>query len=158
MNDEIKEKLKLIDGFFNKAWACDIDEVYHAVIDTITNLQQELEEENERLKQYENPDDLTLFYMWLDEKAKDKMKQLQQENERLIKELENISLDEANIRADVLLEQQDYKSRIEKAVEYIELYTETIKVDNVRFPFELKELNLSTACRERLLNILNGKE
>lgn len=63
-DDEIKEKLKLIDGFFNKAWACDLDEVYHAVIDTITNLQQkeelfekivykydELKQENEMLKQ-----------------------------------------------------------------------------------------------------------
>lgn len=46
------------------------------IIDYITNLQ-------EKVNQYENPDDLTLFYMWLDVKAKDKMKQLQEENERL---------------------------------------------------------------------------
>lgn len=36
-----------------------------------------------KLDQYEDPEDLTLFYMWLDEKAKDKMKQLQEENEKL---------------------------------------------------------------------------
>lgn len=36
---------------------------------------------------------------------------LKRENERLIKELENVSLDEANIRADILLEQEDYKEK-----------------------------------------------
>lgn len=51
------------------------------LLNYITNLQQKVE-------QYENPDDLTLFYMWLDEKAKDKMKELQKENERLKDELE----------------------------------------------------------------------
>lgn len=44
---------------------------------------------------------------------------LLEENKRLLKQLEDISLDEANIRADILLEQQDYKSRCEKAIEYI---------------------------------------
>ena len=42
---------------------------------------EQLEKENEQLRTqvnaYENPDDLTLFYMWLDEKAKDKIKQLE---------------------------------------------------------------------------------
>ena len=37
------------------------------LIDYITNLQ-------EKVNQYENPDDMTLFYMLLDTKAKDKMK------------------------------------------------------------------------------------
>ena len=47
-----------------------------ALLDYITNLQQKVD-------QYENPDDMTLFYMWLDEKAKDKMKCLEEENKRL---------------------------------------------------------------------------
>lgn len=54
------------------------------LLDCITNLQQkveQLEKENEHLRTqvnaYENPNDLTLFYMWLDEKAKDKIKQLE---------------------------------------------------------------------------------
>lgn len=55
-------------------------EVYYedikTLLDYITNLQG-------KVNQYENPDDMTLFYMWLDAKAKDKIKQLQQENERL---------------------------------------------------------------------------
>ena len=60
------------------------------LLDYITNLQQKIE-------QYENPDDMTLFYMWLDVKAKDKMKELEQENE-------------------------DYKSRCEKASEKLGNY------------------------------------
>ena len=39
-------------------------------------LRQENQQLKERINQYENPDDSTLFYMWLDEKAKDKLKQL----------------------------------------------------------------------------------
>ena len=71
------------------------------VLDYITNLQtieqqysailSENAELENKLNQYENPDDLTLFYMWLDTKAKDKIKQLQEENKRLniiINELE----------------------------------------------------------------------
>ena len=46
------------------------------LLDYVINLQQKIE-------QYENPDDMTLFYMWLDVKAKDKMKELEEENERL---------------------------------------------------------------------------
>lgn len=53
------------------------------LLDYITNLQ-------EKVDQYENPKDYTLFYMWLDEKAKDKMKELQQENERLKDEIEKL--------------------------------------------------------------------
>jgi len=112
--------------------------------DTITNLQQENERLKERVNQYENPDDMTLFYMWLDEKAKDKMKELKQanktlhennqnmqeemarvwkENERLKEENKHIF---ANVNDDELLisnamnyaEAQDYKSRCEKAIEY----------------------------------------
>lgn len=53
-------------------------------------LQQELTDCKKKIEMYENPDDLTLFYMWLDEKAKDKIKEL-----------------------------TDYKERNEKAIEYI---------------------------------------
>lgn len=60
-----------------------LEDLYNLKI-YITNLQQkveQLEKENEQLRTqvntYENPDDLTLFYMWLDEQAKDKIKQLE---------------------------------------------------------------------------------
>ena len=37
---------------------------------------EEYQDLKERVRMYEDPDDLTLFYMWLDEKAKDKMTDL----------------------------------------------------------------------------------
>lgn len=70
MKDEIKEILFLL---HNDRLT---DSGKRKLVDYITNLQ-------EKVNQYENPDDMTLFYMWLDEKAKDKIKQLQEENERL---------------------------------------------------------------------------
>ena len=67
MNDEIKEILSFdVNADYKRL---SIDEIT-ILKDYITNLQ-------EKINQYENPDDLTLFYMWLDEKAKDKMKELQ---------------------------------------------------------------------------------
>lgn len=74
MNDEIKEILTNCEKAINEASG--YNDTTDKILDYITNLQQKTE-------QYENPDDMTLFYMWLDEKAKDKMKQLQEENERL---------------------------------------------------------------------------
>lgn len=69
------------------------------IIDYITNLQQkveQLEKENEQLRTqvntYENPDDLTLFYMWLDEKAKDKIKQLENIRKEAIEYVNDNSL------------------------------------------------------------------
>lgn len=50
----------------------------------ITNDQwDEYQDLKEKIKMYEDPDDLTLFYMWLDERAKDKLKKLEEENMRL---------------------------------------------------------------------------
>ena len=51
-------------------------------------------QENQKLKdkinQYENPDDLTLFYMWLDEKAKDKTKDLQRRIDKTIQAIDEL--------------------------------------------------------------------
>ena len=85
MSEEIKEKIK---AYYI---ANDIDKI----LNYITSLQQkveQLEKENEQLRTqvntYENPDDLTLFYMWLDEKAKDKIKQLENIRKEAIKIIE----------------------------------------------------------------------
>jgi hypothetical protein len=43
------------------------------------DLRKENKELKEKVDQYENPDDYTLFYMWLDTRAKDKMKQMEHE-------------------------------------------------------------------------------
>lgn len=50
---------------------------YNKILKEYKKLQQENKELKERINTYENPEDLTLFYMWLDEKAKDKIKELE---------------------------------------------------------------------------------
>lgn len=56
---------------------------YEMLKDKVHHQYDEIQDLKQKVNQYENPDDLTLFYMWLDEKAKDKMKELQQENKEL---------------------------------------------------------------------------
>ena len=113
MNNEIKEILARLSRYVITP---DVRHDFDDLLDYITNLQ-------EKVEQYEDPDDLTLFYMWLDEKAKDKMKKLQEENERL-KELcdkyEEEHSTEFKIWKDERQQLLDYKSRNEKAIEYID--------------------------------------
>lgn len=51
-----------------------------------------IEQLEKKIDQYENPDDLTLFYMWLDEKAKDKMKQLENNRDKALKIIDSYDL------------------------------------------------------------------
>ena len=44
----------------------------------------EIQELNKKIEQYENPEDMTLMFMWCDEKAKDEIKRLN----NIINELE----------------------------------------------------------------------
>ena len=146
MNDEIKE---ILEDLKNKDLS--VDDLTHndkaKLIDCITNLEQKVE-------QYENPDDYTLFYMWLDAKAKDKMKQLQEENERL-KEIEkfkfSIRKDETKIPPIVTKnykrEYEDYKSRCEKAIERLTLNGDIQEKDVIEI--------FANAIRDTR-NILNG--
>ena len=83
MKDEIKEildKLKMM-KYDESSPEIPLDLISRkaekTLLDYITNLQ-------EKVNQYENPDDMTLFYMWLDEKAKDKIKHLQEKMVLLI--------------------------------------------------------------------------
>ena len=57
-------------------------------LDRLKDNIHELYEENKQLKEkiniYENPDDMTLMFMWCDEKAKDKIKDLQHKIDKAI--------------------------------------------------------------------------
>lgn len=52
-----------------------------------SNLTKENKELKEKINTYENPDDLTLMFMYCDEKAKDKIKELQNKIDKLEDEL-----------------------------------------------------------------------
>jgi hypothetical protein len=75
----------------------------------------------------------------------------------LQQKLENKCWDEAIIRADVLLEQQDYKSRIEKAVEY----NQQVIKDTKDFYRPTEDIIYSgdtlIDIAEQNINILNGR-
>ena len=50
----------------------------------LLHLQQENKELKERIKNYEDPEDLTLMFMYCDEKAKDKIKELKEKIDKAI--------------------------------------------------------------------------
>ena len=122
--------------------------------DYIKNLQQKID-------LYENPDDMTLFYMWLDEKSKDKMKQLQQENEILKKNAEHNDKVVDKARWNEMI----YKSRCEKANDFIDNY-DVFK--EFSFPLMKRDIEnqikssidyeFNSTFRKKLKNILNGSD
>ena len=106
-----------------------------------------------KLDQYEDPDDLTLFYMWLDEKAKDKMKQLQEEKEKYkhkfweeqeqneylqdrIKELETINEEHRKLNGELREEKKDL---LEETSKLTKLWLKE-KVKNREAIFDLQKL------------------
>lgn len=145
MNDEIKEildklgkKTSVYKFQINQGTSFNTDEYEASILlDYITNLQ-------EKVSQYENPDDYTLFYMWLDEKAKDKMKKLKEENERLKEDITTMNnyIDKIQKENNILKENAEhndkvvdkakwnemiYKSRNEKAIEYLGINEEILE-------------------------------
>lgn len=44
--------------------------------DLLKEKDKEIERLNKKIEQYENPEDMTLMFMWCDEKAKDEIKRL----------------------------------------------------------------------------------
>ena len=139
MNDEIKEILDKLQGtvLYGSLGLTERERI--KLLDHITNLQ-------EKVNQYENPDDMTLFYMWLDEKAKDKMKQLQEEYEKehyLVDKLTRQLNDEYKNTEYQCKQKEDYKSRIDKAIEYINKQEDYF-------------VNYPLIDRKHILNILNG--
>ena len=59
----------------------------------IVEIQQENKQLKEKINTYENPEDLTLMFMYCDEKAKDKIKQLKEVIEE-VRELRDQFIDE----------------------------------------------------------------
>ena len=54
------------------------------VVEALEEANKEIERLNKKIEQYENPEDMTLMFMWCDEKAKDEIKRLN----NIINELE----------------------------------------------------------------------
>lgn len=92
-----------------------IEQQYSAILSENAELENKITNLQEKVDQYENPDDMTLFYMWLDEKAKDKMKQLQEDK----KDLREGWQQEVYDKDEILHNWYVAQGKIEKAIEYI---------------------------------------
>ena len=141
------EKLKNLEYKF---FYCSEDEESFTLEDYL-ELGNKVYDLQQKVEQYENPDDLTLFYMWLDEKAKDKMKHLQQENERLnqlIKSLRGNIKDitkTSNNRKKAILDLMKKIEKLKKEIEFLKtspfLFLKIEDDDLVRsYAFMKKEL------------------
>ncbi|MGM9881592.1 MAG: hypothetical protein ACI31S_01970 [Bacilli bacterium] len=76
VEDEIKIGNKIIYG------------VDKDILDIIHSLEKENQELKEKVKTYEDPEDLTLMFMYCNEKAKDKIRKLENQQKEFIEYLE----------------------------------------------------------------------
>lgn len=67
----------------------------------VIDLEQKNEELQERIKKYEDPEDLTLMFMYCDEKAKDKIKELKERINKAIEYIKNENLRIVDITKDI---------------------------------------------------------
>lgn len=56
------------------------------LVEALEEANKEIERLNKKIEQYENPEDMTLMFMWCDEKAKDEIKRLN----NIIKEVRDL--------------------------------------------------------------------
>ena len=147
MNDEIKEILESLQ--YNDYIGTNDK---RKLRDYITNLEQENQELKSKLECYENG---VYFSSKVDE--------LERENERLKEQVKR----EVEVRDYEVSLKEDYKSRIEKAVEYIKKYRamyfpsgcgDVIKYVPLEFKRDYYENGRTFTETENLLDILNGKE
>ena len=102
-----------------------IDELHNKIDaqDKIINNQAlEIARLKEQINIYENPDDLTLMFMWCDEKAKNKIKKLQQAKDKLQNDYQEARdrIDEFKLTITVQQQQIDELiNRIDKAIEFL---------------------------------------
>lgn len=122
-NKEIEELLKYLKNKFYTSGELYTDERIKVLSKKeLELLLSYIEQLEKKIDQYENPDDLTLFYMWLDTKAKDKMKQLEKRNKELYEGFmatQEELTDYATENEQLENENQQLKKQKDDVVEYI---------------------------------------
>lgn len=79
----------------------------------------EYKELKEKLDKYENPDDMTLMYMWCDEKLKDENKELKKQLEEY-KDNYNCLLKQKEQFEYIMSKQVDYQGQQKEFINYLE--------------------------------------
>ena len=171
MNNDIKERLNNLDRLANnQTYAEDITEVEAAklLLDYITNLQQKLEyykniDPDKTIDKFRQKINKEMFNLQEELKSsnesitwwQNRFNALQEENKNLKHKLEQMYNDTKDTYNEICAEQVDYKSRNEKAIEYIKEHTlysfDLYDKDDVSSYFE-------KASPKDLLNILQGDD
>ena len=156
MSKVYEAHVKIIDKYNNA------DEIHYASpisLKQINLLLSYIEQLEKKIDQYENPDDLTLFYMWLDTKAKDKIKQLEKRNKELYEGFMATQEELTNYAT----ENEQLENNRDKAIEYIEEIISSTKgvindyIYNKEHNKQLIELlNEDVEMYKHILNILKG--
>ena len=124
--DETKRKYKILHR----------DEV-NLLLSYIEQLQTTAKDCKQKLEQYENPDDLTLFYMWLDTKAKDKMTYMENQIMILKQQIQMAN----DIAHEKLEDYQRMKDNFDSKVDVITELKEDIEEYNDKLNEIVKERN-----------------
>ena len=85
------------------------------IIDEFNKLQQENQQLKAKIKTYEDPEDLTLMFMYCNEKAKDKIKELEEQ----LKTKHDGFMASVDESCELAEEIQKYKEVIDKAIMYV---------------------------------------
>ena len=75
------------------------------IIDCYEKDIEHIKELEQRINTYENPEDLTLMFMYCDEKAKDKIKDLQQRIDKAIECIKDFEIQANHINDEIYLDE-----------------------------------------------------
>ena len=124
-NEILNKYINLID----KGYCSDCNELncidnftHEKIAHAIRELQQENQELIEKIKTYEDPEDLTLMFMYCDEKAKDKIRELKKQLEDKEERLERLRISAiGHAKRELDLEKQQ-KEFIKWLEDYLNLF------------------------------------
>ncbi len=131
------------------------------------NYIKENQQLKEKLKKYEDPEDMTLMFIWCEEQAKDKIKELQQENQQLKEQLQRkydnfpksvkyLSREQLeSLYLDLLHVEHEKNQQLQQKDEVIDEVIKFIK-DNKSYEYESEESSyLDHEALNELLGILS---
>ena len=114
--NELLEAWDLDEATLNQT---DIEAIKHLLLENQMQ-QDEIVKLRNRINTYENPEDLTLMFMYCDEKAKDKIKELK-DKLKGVQEERDYLFNKTSVENKYLQQDRDkYKEVIEEVREYIE--------------------------------------
>ena len=128
----------------------------------LEKLTKENQQLKEQLNKYTDPKDLTLMFMYCDEKAKDKIKCLEQENQQLKEQIEKCQLQNFNLKQDIMIKKISFPNKKIRDKSLIELYNmpsyEDLKRENQQLKEQLDQKeDIINKAKENLQKHLNAK-